>query len=96
LQILELQNPQTGETVSVDARSGERLGGPELVLQGGLDFEVEPSLRVGPYASATLAVYTRDGIKCSRAELSCAGGSSIDGSGVHSWLSVGLRGSYAP
>lgn len=81
---------------SVDAlRAAQRLGGPELLLQLGLDFRVEDSLDVGPYVSATLAQYMSDKLTCDKPEL-CSGIDVLDGSGLHSWLGVGLRGSYLP
>jgi hypothetical protein len=82
--------------VTVETRTAERLGGPELLLQGGLDFAVEPALTIGPFVSATLGVYTRDGIKCQPVGLPCATDTDVDGSGFHSWLGVGFRGTYAP
>lgn len=75
-------------------RAAQRLGGPELTLQLGLDFRVDDALDVGPYLSGTLAQYMNDRLKCDPAV--CAGDQLIDAAGFHSWLGVGLRGSYLP
>lgn len=88
-------DPETGELVEVRVRTAEKLGGPELLLQLGLDFLVEESLTVGPYVSATLGQYLTDGFKC-QPNIGCTAEDAVEGSGFHSWLGVGLRGSYLP
>lgn len=80
----------------IPVRTAELLGGPELLLQGGLDFRVEDSFSIGPYASATVGQYVSDRLRCDPPDLGCAEVPSIDGAGFHSWLGVGLRGTYAP
>jgi hypothetical protein len=95
LSIVTVPDPVNGEATDVSAvRSSERLSGPELLLQGGVDFRVDDSLSIGPYASATLGLYMADDVECP-AGSACPGG-SLDGSGVHSWVGVGLRGTYLP
>lgn len=89
-------DPEPGDPESIPVRTAERLGGPELLLQGGLEFKVEDSFSVGPYASATVGQYLSDGIKCDPADLGCPEAPAIDGSGFHSWLGIGLRGTYTP
>jgi outer membrane protein len=97
LEIVDVPDPEDPEELIEGAlRTAERLGGPELLLQGGVDFQVEDSLSIGPYASATVGQYLSDGFKCQPAGFACGSGSSIEGSGFHSWLGVGLRGTYAP
>lgn len=91
-----LPDPEPDEPADVPVRAAELLGGPEVTLQAGLDFRVEDSFSVGPYASATLGQYLSAGIKCDPADFGCVEAPSIDGSGLHSWLGIGLRGSYAP
>lgn len=95
LAFVPVADPETGELVEVAVRTAERLAGPELLLQLGLDFRVEDSLDIGPYLSATLAQYLTDAFKC-RPSISCVEDDSIEGSGFHSWLGVGVRGSYLP
>jgi len=94
LQSVQLTD-ETGELVDVPVRSAERLGGAELLLQLGLDFRVEDSLDVGPYLSATLAQYLTDSFNCEPSGL-CSSRDSLEGSGFHSWLGIGLRGAYLP
>ena len=94
LQLIEVVRPDTGTPTQVSTRIAERLGGPELLLQAGLDFEVEDSLHIGPYLSATGGLYLSDSFTCDvRGACPLAG---LDGSGLHGWLGVGVRGSYFP
>lgn len=96
-QLLSGQAPNAaGELVDFTVRATERFGGPELLLQGGIDFQVEDALRIGPFASATLAQYLTDSYSCQPALDVCPSGSSIDGAAFHSWVGVGLRGAYTP
>jgi hypothetical protein len=76
------------------SRVAETLGGPEITLQAGLDFELEPGLAAGPYVAASAGQYLTDSFDCDQVD--CPGGSSINGSATHAWLGLGLRGSYAP
>lgn len=93
----QVTNPATGAPTDFQVRVTERFGGPELLLQGGIDFQVEDALRVGPYASATLAQYLTDSYSCQPAvEGACPSGSSIDGASFHSWIGFGVRGAYTP
>jgi hypothetical protein len=85
-----------GGTVSVRGRATERFGGPELLVQGGLDFQVEDSLRVGPFASASVGQYLTDSFNCTPSTPACPSDGSLDGGGFHSWIGVGLRGVYVP
>jgi hypothetical protein len=77
-------------------RATERVGGPELMLHGGVDFQVEDALRIGPYASATLSQYLTDTFSCQPATDLCPADGSIDGAAFHSWIGIGLRGAYTP
>jgi hypothetical protein len=87
---------EMGNLVTVTGRVAERFGGPELMLHGGVDFQVEDALRIGPYASATVSQYLTDSFECTPANGLCPPGSSIEGSALHSWVGVGLRGAYTP
>lgn len=93
---IPLTDPGPEDPDSVAIRTAELLSGPELLLQGGLDFRVEDSFSVGPYASATVGQYVGDRIKCDPDFPGCPEAASLDGSGFHSWLGVGLRGTYTP
>ena len=66
------------------------------MLHGGVDFQVEDALRIGPYASATVSQYVTDSFRCPPETDLCPDGSSIDGVGFHSWIGVGVRGAYTP
>lgn len=92
---VSVMDPESGELIDVPVRTAEQLGGPELLAQLGLDFRVEDSLVIGPYLSATLGQYLTDGYKC-RPNISCTQENALEGSGFHSWLGIGLRGSYLP
>jgi hypothetical protein len=85
-----------GELVDINVRATETFGGPELLLQGGIDFQVEDALRVGPYASATLGQYLTDSYSCQPSTPACPSGSSVEGAAFHSWIGFGLRGAYTP
>ena len=91
-----IPDAEAGEPDAFSVRVSESLGGPELLLQGGLDFSVEDSLWIGPYVSATLGQYISDGYECEPDGAFCDGRTSLEGSGFHSWLGVGLRGAYSP
>ncbi len=94
--VADVTDTTTGNTQAVALRIAERLGGPELLLQGGIDFQVDDSLRIGPYASATFGQYLGDEYSCDIQTAACPTGSSVEGPAFHSWLGVGLRGAYAP
>jgi hypothetical protein len=97
LSVKSLSSVDTGDVAGVvPFGSTELLGGPELGAQAGLDFQVDDTLRVGPYAAVSVGDYLGDSFKCQPAGFACPSGSSIDGSGVHAWLGVGVRGSYSP
>jgi hypothetical protein len=40
--------------------------------------------------------YLTDSFSCTPASSLCPDDGSIDGSALHSWISVGLRGAYTP
>jgi hypothetical protein len=85
-------------SVSLDtfSRTTELLGGPELLLQGGLELQVEKFLHLGPYVSAGLGNYLRDSYKCLPDGPDCPAGSSVAGPGFHTWLGFGLSGRFSP
>jgi hypothetical protein len=76
--------------------STELLGGPELLLQGGVSLRVEDSLQLGPFVSAGVGNYIRDSYKCVPAGLECPVGTSVAGSGFHTWLGLGVNVRYSP
>ena len=84
----------SGDTIPF--QTTELIGGPELALSGGIDLEVEEALRLGPYATLSVGDYVSDHFKCEPGGLGCPSGSSLNGSGAHAWLSIGLRGSFSP
>jgi hypothetical protein len=86
----------TGGTQTIQGRATERFGGPELMLHGGVDFQVEDALRIGPYASATVSQYLTDSYSCQPVTDLCPADGSIDGAAFHSWIGIGLRGAYTP
>lgn len=96
-QLLVGQVPDgMGGMETVTGRATEHFAGPELTLQGGVDFQVEDALRIGPYASATASQYVTDSFSCTPANELCPDGGSIHGAAFHSWIGVGLRGAYTP
>jgi hypothetical protein len=96
-QLVSVEVPDDmGNMVTATGRVAERFGGPELMLHGGIDFQVEDALRIGPYASATVSQYLTDSFSCTPPSELCPSDGSIDGSALHSWIGVGLRGAYTP
>ena len=99
---LGLQSVSTGPTPDdpsdtfVPRRVKERLGGPELLLQGGLLLRVENALELGPFVAASVGSYIVDHYRCEIVVTACPLGSSVEGSGVHAWLGVGVSGRYSP
>lgn len=87
---------EDGVLETVRGRATERFGGPELLLHGGVDFQVDDALRIGPYASATAGQYLTDSYRCQPASDLCPEDGSIDGAAFHSWIGVGVRGAYTP
>lgn len=84
-----------GVTQVIAVKAREKLGGPELMLQGGADFPVDGALWVGPFASASVGTYLSDNYDCPEA-LACPGGSKLDDPALHAWLSIGVKASYGP
>ena len=91
---------ETGGRQLIANRTTELIGGPELMLQAGLEFRVEDSLVLGPFLTASLGQYLGDSFKCDATsaltEAPCPGGSQVEGSGFHSWVGLGLAGRYSP
>jgi hypothetical protein len=90
--------PQDDMGDFLPTRTKERLGGPELLLQGGLELRVEDALQLGPFVAASLGSYIGDSYRCDYfgPTGACPGGSSIQGSAFHAWLGVGVSGRYSP
>ena len=87
---------ELGQPDSVNVRATERFAGPELLVHGGVDFQVEDALRVGPFAALSLGQYTTDSFDCQPDSPQCPSGNSVDGGALHGWLSIGVRGAYTP
>lgn len=82
-----------GKPMTVAVKARELLGGPQLLLQGGLHFAIDEGLRFGPYATAALGQYVTASFDCPAGlcdEL------EADESRLHAWFGLGLRGSYGP
>lgn len=72
----------------------QRYQGPELLLQGGLDLHAFEDVFLGPFLSAQFGRFSSLESECSEG-LQCTG-NSIDESGVHSWITLGIRASVHP
>ncbi len=83
-------------SLATGVQSTELLGGPELLLQAGLGLRVEKSVELGPFLSVGAGSYLRDSYKCAPAGSDCPTGSAVAGSGLHSWLGLGLSVRYSP
>ena len=87
---------EMGQQDSVNVRATERFAGPELLVHGGVDFQVEDALRVGPFAALSVGQYTTDSFDCQPDNPACPSGNSVDGGALHGWISIGVRGAYTP
>jgi hypothetical protein len=92
----QMATDDTGEQTTFNVRATERFLGPELLLHGGVDFQVEDALRIGPFAALSVGQYVSDHYDCTPDNPYCPRGSSIDGAALHGWVSIGLRGAYTP
>lgn len=79
------------EAGDVDVSAG--LQGLEFLhAQGGYDFNAADKFRVGPYALLSLARYSTQSLEwAGRSE-----SDSIDQRAFHSWIMVGLKGTFGP
>ncbi len=68
--------------------------GWEIGARGGVEFEVNKLLHIGPFLSVTAAQYGSVSVAC---EGRCAGvdegSGDIEDRGLHTWLTLGFRGS---
>ncbi|MEN9579378.1 MAG: hypothetical protein RJA70_2387 [Pseudomonadota bacterium] len=90
-QTVEVPGPDDS-TVTVPAKASELRGGPQLLVQGGLGWNLGETLRLGPYASAAAGMYLTDSFECSPG-LPC----DIDGRTelrLHAWFGLGVRATY--
>jgi len=94
--LLSVPNVDNPSDENFPVRVKERLGGPELLLQGGLQLRVENALQLGPFVAASLGSYLGDRYRCDYVPTACPVGSSVDGSAFHAWLGVGVSGRYSP
>lgn len=81
------------QTLSVKVR--ELVSGPQLALQGGLQFRLDDHLKVGPFAAGALGMYLSDSFDCPAA-LGCPESGGVNEHRVHAWLALGVRGSHGP
>lgn len=96
-------SPDSMVDTSQNLQRTENLHGPELLLQGGLDFQLSDGLSAGPYLSTTLSSYMSNSRSCEDtrapeqlpADVACPPVPTTDLS-FHVWLTVGLRGTYSP
>jgi hypothetical protein len=87
---------ETGAESTVSVRATERFVGPELLVHGGVDFQAEDALRIGPFAALSLGQYVNDSYDCQPDNPACPRGNSVDGGTLHGWITFGLRGAYTP
>lgn len=76
-------DPTTGQTYVVD----ETWSGGQLVLEGGIDFPVAPAFTVGPYLNLEIGrfgSYSATG----------AGSYSIGSTTTHTWITIGVKGTF--
>lgn len=78
----------TQERERLGATTTTRWNGPELALQGGAEWRVEPRLTVGPFALVGIGRYGGVSVDTGAASASEALGSRA----VHAWIHVGVRG----
>jgi outer membrane protein W len=80
------------DDLGVDGNSNAQLtfDGLDFMLQGGAEFAVAKSFRVGPFASVSFGRY-------GEAEFDAGGGASVTtdfDEGWHEWLQIGVRGTF--
>ena len=78
---------QGGVDGTLSARGFEFLN-----VQGGYDFNVADKFRVGPFAALTLAQYATVSMDVDGTTVS----NSIDDKALHSWLLLGVKGTFGP
>ncbi len=75
----------------------ELLGGPQLTLEAGLDWELGESLTWGPYLSTAVGTYIRDSFTCPSALRGfCPEDREVEKLRVHGWVGAGLRLTHGP
>lgn len=93
----------SADELNLSLQRTEDFHGPELVLQGGMDFPIDDGVSVGPFLSAAFSSYLSNTRSCAEtsasdvlpADIACP--AVVDnGAGIHAWLTIGLRGTYAP
>ena len=101
----EWLRPSVKQVISVPGSDGrdqqyqlsakEFLGGPQLGLEGGLQFSLAEHVRLGPFATAAVGAYLTDSFDCP-AGLDCPDRSTVDGVRIHGWIGLGVRGTHGP
>ncbi len=101
----EWLRPSVTQVVTVPSNDGgeqqvpigakEFLGGPQLGLEGGLQFSLADHVRLGPFMSAAMGAYLTDSFECA-SSLSCPDRDTVDGVRIHGWLGLGVRGTHGP
>lgn len=76
-----------------DTRLDTSFSGWEIGARGGVDFELSKVAHIGPFLSVTTAQYGSKSVAC---EGNCAGidegSDDIEERGIHTWLTLGFRG----
>jgi len=81
------------QTVNVDA-SATLKGFQFLILEAGGDFKATPALAVGPFVNFAIGEYTRWSSTASTSGISQDQSGDVQDTGVHEWLTIGVRGQY--
>ena len=76
-------DPTTGQTYVVD----ETWSGAQFVLEGGVDFPVAPAFTVGPYLDLEIGRF-------GSYSASGAGSYSIGATSTHTWVTIGVKGTF--
>ncbi len=84
-----------GEQTTVSVMARELRGGPQLLLQGGLGFDLGETVRIGPYVSAAAGMYLTDSFECTPGLDCSTEGEDLENK-LHAWLGLGIRGTHGP
>lgn len=86
-----IQSELSGEVFGAQLDATTTHSGPDLLqLQAGVDFRIDGSFALGPFAAASAMQYTSCSLTLSGDEQSC----ELNEGGWHGWLVVGARGAF--
>lgn len=88
-------NDDDGFEQTAVAKARELLGGPQVALQGGLNFSLGNHLALGPFATAAAGMYLTNSYDCPP-QLPCPDSGNVESKRVHAWLGIGVRGTHGP